>query len=131
LLEHFYVVTRKGFYFVSKERDIEGNPTLIELQKNRKIVGGSYVGIMRSGIILYNNNSSQKLPDPYSVRSDLVTSSIVALFFKKDTAKKVFDKLQNREKIEKDFLNETEEVVREIGTEHPVFILSELDPVFP
>jgi len=128
-------------YLVSGERDEKGYPIVekIALKGESKVpVGGRLkngylVGITRDGILLYDEDHPRpdKPQDPKEVNIAFWgghTSPIVALFLNKEEAIECLNSsgLQN---CDSRWRKQTEETLKAIGENHPVFILSKYSPI--
>lgn len=95
-----------------------------------KLSGGSFAGVMKSCILLYNT-PNQKRQRPEEVNSAYWggnTSPIAALFIKKDDAMVCLHS-KGLKHCDPRWRKETEETLSKIGDNHPVFVLSISDPI--
>lgn len=130
MIHEFFAVMGNSVYIVKDERNKNGCPIVERIAENKKRItpnkmlsGGSHVGIMFTGIVLFRSSARHREPEFNTLRWGDKTSPIVALFLKKDNAMECFnsDNLQNCDKRWKE---ETLETLDEIGSVHPVFVPS-------
>jgi len=135
LVSQFYAVTVDSLYLLKSKKDSKGSPVFIDILSEKRFDKGEFIGIAREGITLYHCQNGVRRIDPYAVKREDVekrTLPVIALFFEKEKAYECFYLFKNsgcRKKSQ--WSEETENVLREIGTEHEVFVISYLNPVFP
>jgi len=138
---NFYAVTTTSVYSVSDKRDKNNTPIVkkIALRGISKVsVGGRlkngyYVGIMGCGIYLYHQDHPRagRVQKPEEVNIFFWgghTSPIIALFLKKNKAMSCFNS-PDLQIGDKRWKNQTEEVLKTIGNDNPVLIISRWDPI--
>jgi len=135
-----FAVTKTSVYSVSDKKDELGIPIIrkISLRGKSKVavgarLGGGYlVGITRECIMLYNEDH----PKPNSIQPPEIvntafhggrTSPIVALFFDRKQAMGCFAS-ENLQECDPRWRNQTEEVLKDIGDNHNMFIVSKWPP---
>ncbi len=143
-IHNFFAVTVSGsLYEVTDEEDENGYPIVKKIvmvgNSSSKPIGwrpkgGSYVGIARGGIVLYNEDNPKpgrvQLPEKVNTRFHHGhTSPVVALFLNKEDAMTCVSSLSPLEKGDPRWLAQTKAVIDAIGKDHNVFIPSEFDSV--
>jgi len=138
LLHKFYAVTQTSVYQLTDKKDKKNTPIVkkialkgkSEIPMGRALKNGHLVGITRFGIILYNDFKGR---DPELINTALwgdKTSPVVALFLDKKQALACLDS-KSLQVCDCRWQSHTKEVIKAIGKNHPVFIVSELaNPVF-
>jgi hypothetical protein len=136
MIHEFFVVTETSVYLVTDKKDENGTPIVkkIVLKGQSKIpVGGrlkngNLVGITKERILLYEgemrNGRWQRPEEVNTAFWGGGTSQIIALFLKKEEAMKCFNS-ENLEAWDRRWKKQTEETLKSIGNNHPVFVLSE------
>jgi hypothetical protein len=134
----FFAITTTSVYSVKDQKDEKGIPIVekIALKGESKISvgqrlnGGSYVGITPEGIILYDEDHPRNIgrlrQKPEEVNIAFYggrTSPIVALFLSKDKSMVCFNS-EGLKPSDSRWEKETKEVLRSIGDNNPVFIIS-------
>lgn len=88
---------------------------------------GYFVGIRPSGLIIYGTDNRAELENvDATIRTR--SSPIVALFLNEETALKCMDSGELKF-LDPRWRKQTEEVLQAIGPDHPMFVLSETDPI--
>ena len=94
---------------------------------------GTFIGINKNGLWLFGDTSFQnQKPGNRRRRAEEVedffqkgkTSPIVALFLTEDKARECFS-VENLVRVDSRWRTETEEVLKAIGNDHPVFVPSD------
>ncbi|MBN2198192.1 hypothetical protein JW698_03355 [Candidatus Wolfebacteria bacterium] len=92
---------------------------------------GRFVGVMKDGICLFDvSHRTERRPDEVNtIFWGGKTTPLTALFLNRERALDCFKTL-NRENWDPRWREETEEVIRAIGDNHPIFILGrDLSPL--
>jgi hypothetical protein len=143
-IEEFYAVTETSAYQVSSEKDSDNTPIVEKIDMVGKSMvsigdrlhGGSLVGIMKDGLVLYledykwfSKHERPQRPEDVSIAFwGGRTSPIVALCLKKDDALTCLHS-KGLKRCDPSWRKETEEVLQKISDDHPVFILSVTDAI--
>lgn len=146
-LHEFYAVTLTSIYRVRDARDEYGWPMVEKIGRRARsylpiggrLENGYFVGIRKSGLVLYHTEvtltgGSEDRARPEEVSRYLwgtSTSKIVALFLTEREARDCLAAV-DRQGCDARWRAQTEAVLAAIGDDHPVFILSVDDPItFP
>ena len=141
MLDEFYVVTLTSVYHV-KAKDNDGYPSAVKIAAKgkskvsvgQKLLNGDMVGICKFLTMYY--------PEKYGLLSPLTgierrieqvntrfwgghTSAIVALFLDRNSALKCLNLYNDLQPCDPRWLSDTQNVLREIGEEHPVFYIAQ------
>jgi len=138
--EFFAVTLDPAVWHISSKKDLEGTPTVERIAQisggpipvGGRLAGGKFVGIGGSGIVLY--------VDPYSPRKRRRPEEVETIYWGGYTPPIVALCLQEGEALmclhskelqvcDSRWREETEEVLKYIGNDHPVFVLSAKDPI--
>jgi len=133
-IHEFYAVTRTSVYRVSDERDEKGFPIVEKValkgespvSVGERLKNGHSVGIMKTGIVLYDYWHKEHNRRPEMINTAHwggETTPITGLFLRKKEAMKCL-LAEDLQMCDKRWQQETEEVLRAIGDDHPVFVLS-------
>jgi len=135
IVHEFFAVTETSVYVISDKKDESGVPTVekIALRGKSKIPvwgrlrNGSLVGITKERILLYEGNRRdgrwQRPDEVNTVFWGGGTSQIIALFLKKEEAIACSNS-ENLEAWDSRWEKKTNETLKSIGDNHPVFVLS-------
>ena len=141
-INQFFAVTKTSIYLVSASGE-KGDPTLKKIARHGEsmvpldetLAGGKFLGITAVGIVLYDNpgSSSQahlgRVPWPEEINSMWwggKTSPVAALFLTREEAEKCFNSPDLQEKDLR-WLENTKEILRQVGDNHPAFVISGSD----
>ena len=131
----FVITTNSSLYRVSSMKDGSGFPIIEKIAMRRRgpgsrveigtrIKDGQFVGIMRLGIVLYNQERERQRPeDVNTYHWGGKTPPIVSLFLKEEDARRCINRNGLR-LCDPRWKNQTAEVLAVIGDNHPVFIVS-------
>ncbi len=139
-LREFFAVTETSVYRISSERDEKGWPIVEKIalrgesavKLGGRLHNGHFVGIMKDEINLYDavwREGRPQRPDEVNiVHWGGHTSPIVGLFLNRKEAMRCF-KSKNQKNCDSRWRKQTEETLKAIGDNHPVFILSICDAI--
>ena len=131
-IHEFFAVTQTSVYRVTDEDGENGWPIVekialmgeSEIPIGRRLTDGYNVGIMKKGIVMFSSSKRHREPELVNVYYwGGKTSSIIALFLKKNKAMECFNS-ENTTVCDPRWKNETLETLGKIGNDHSVFILS-------
>ena len=130
-LNEFFAVTKDSAYKIENKRNINNCPIVRQIRAqrkdnvtpSRKLTGGSHVGIMMTGIVLFSSSKKHREPEFNAMRWGDKTSPVVALFLNKEDAMACFG-LKDLQECDPLWEKETLETWKKIGKNHPIFISS-------
>ncbi len=138
----FAVIEDGSIYEITSKKDEDGCPIVTMTMAigtrphvmPRRIRGGSRVGLSGGGILLYNEDNP--VPGAFQLPEEIDRSfygessfGIVALFLNKTDAIRCTLAVCSLQRCDTRWWTQTKAVVDAIGKNHPVFTLSESDPV--
>jgi len=129
MLHKFYAVTYTSVYLV-KDKDEDGRPAAVKialrgesnLPIGHRLRGGSMIAICYR-LIAYSPEGNREIEKINTFYWGDSTSRIVALFKTEEEARICFAS-NNLKSCDPRWINETREVLREIGEDHPVFYVA-------
>lgn len=136
-LHEFFAVTVTSIYRVSDEKDSEGTPIVQKVRMRfqsivgtgKRLMGGSLVGIRAVGLLLYSdgkeNTPHAKPEDIAPVLQGSKSSPLVGLFRTLAEAETCIRE-ENTKVFDSRWQKQTADVLRAIGTNHPVFVVGDL-----
>jgi hypothetical protein len=140
-LDRFFAVTKTSTYRVESEKGENRDPIVEKIalrgesrvQIGGRLHNGDFVGIMKGGLVLYieDHPKDGRIQKPEEVNTAFWgghTSPIIGLFLELEEAMACHNS-ENLEICDSRWRKETEETLRAIGNNHPVFILSVWDPI--
>lgn len=144
MIHEFFVVTINSVYHATDTLDTDGRPTVIKIDgrdqtkrvNGTRLTGGELVGILRSGLMLYQEELSHH--GRRKQRPELVmnaywgdrTSAIVALFLTRQAAQTCWRTVAPAaidQRLALEWQMQTRVVLNNIGDEHPAFVIAK-DP---
>lgn len=130
MLHKFYVVTKTSIYLV-EDKGADGYPSAVKialrgqskLPVGHRLRGGNMIAICWK-LIAYSPEGNREIEKVNTFYWGDSTSHIVALFKTEDEARLCFAS-DDPKSCDPRWIEETREVLREIGEDHPVFYVAE------